>query len=124
MSLSYSAVASSARSRTMTVRLLKYFSTRPARPRPCAWKRVIAQPIDVELVVVLGIGDRRLQDLLDVLGDPARREGQLGERARSTLAADALGDQVELARTDADDAQERLGFSLVEAARCAFLAHR
>src|SRR5229473_653114 len=43
MSLSYSAVASSARSRTMTVRLLKYFSTRPARPRPRAWKRFIAK---------------------------------------------------------------------------------
>src|SRR6267142_1369604 len=43
MCFSYSAVASSARSRTTTVRLLKYFSTRPARPRPRAWKRFITK---------------------------------------------------------------------------------
>src|SRR6185437_7337877 len=74
------------------------------------------QPVDVELMIVLGIGDRRLQHLLHVLCDAARREGQLGERARRALAAYALGDEVELARADADDAQERLGFGLVETA--------
>ena len=38
------------------------------------------EPVDVELMVVLGVGDRRLQHLLDVARDAARREGELGER--------------------------------------------
>src|SRR3546814_18813670 len=33
------------------------------------------QTVDVKLVVVLGIGDRRLQDLADVLGDAPLGEG-------------------------------------------------
>src|ERR1700751_5124187 len=53
------------------------------------------KPGDVELMVVLGVGDRRLQHLLDVLGDATWREGQLGERALSALAADALRDEIE-----------------------------
>ena len=59
---------------TTIFRWLNHFSTRDARPRPRAWKRrmtierptsarVTHQPIDIELMVVLGIGDRALQRL-------------------------------------------------------------
>src|ERR1700732_1636800 len=74
------------------------------------------EAIDVELVVVLGVGDRRLQDLLDVMGDAATGKGQFGERLRRVLAADRLRDQVELARADAQGAQEGGGFGVVETA--------
>src|SRR5690242_9192794 len=57
--------------------------------------------VDVELVVVLGVGDRRLQHLLDVLGDAARREAELGQRPVGALAADHLRHEIELARADA-----------------------
>src|SRR5205085_1125777 len=56
------------------------------------------EPVDIELVVVLGIGDRRLQYLPHILRDAAAREGQFGDRLRGVLAADHLRDQVQLAR--------------------------
>src|SRR5947209_12789530 len=62
--------------------------------------------VDIELVVVLGIGDRRLQHLLDVMRDASARKGQLGERLRGVLAADRLGNEVQLARAGAQGAQK------------------
>ena len=38
------------------------------------------EPVDIELVVVFGVGDRRLQHLFDVLRDAPTRKGQDGER--------------------------------------------
>src|SRR6266568_1841649 len=38
------------------------------------------EPVDIELVVVFGIGDRRLQHLLDVVRDAAARRGSACER--------------------------------------------
>src|SRR3954467_10769986 len=49
------------------------------------------QFVDVEIVIVLGVGDRRLQALLDFGGDPLLRELQVGERRRDLLAANELG---------------------------------
>src|SRR5260370_32609201 len=57
--------------------------------------------VDVELVIVFGIGDRRLQNLSDVARDAAPGEGQFGDRGRGSLTTDLLGDEVELARAPA-----------------------
>src|SRR5438132_5700544 len=81
------------------------------------------EAIDIELVIVLGVGDRRLQYLLDVLRDAAPRKGQFGERLVGILAADRLRDEVELARADAQPAEEGGGFGVVEAALGRGLAH-
>ena len=62
------------------------------------------EAVDIELVIVLGIGDRSLQHLLDVAGDAAVREGQFGQRRATHLAADRLGDEIELARAGAQPA--------------------
>jgi hypothetical protein len=56
------------------------------------------QRVDVEVVIVLGVGDRRLERLLDVLGDALAREGQVGERLVDLLAADLGGNVVQLPR--------------------------
>src|SRR5215218_7840832 len=51
-----------------------------------------------QLVVVLRVGDRRLEQLGPVLGGGARREGEDGARLRDVLAADVVADQPRLAR--------------------------
>ena len=56
------------------------------------------QIVDVEVVVVLGVGDRRFQALATSFGDPLAREFQVGERGRDLLAADQPRDQIELLR--------------------------
>ena len=56
------------------------------------------QIVDIEIVIVLGIGDGGLQNLLHILGDALGREGEIGQRALHPLAADGLGHQVQLAR--------------------------
>src|SRR5215510_5230905 len=81
------------------------------------------QVVDVELVVVLGVGDRRLQALAHVLGDSLARELEIGERRRDLLAADQLGQQVELLRAHAQHLGDRLRLVLGERAGMALLAH-
>jgi hypothetical protein len=61
-------------------------------------------------VVVLGIGDGRLERLLDVAGDALAREGQIGQRGLNLLAADDRRDQVELLRADTKVARYGAGF--------------
>src|SRR3546814_2042024 len=58
------------------------------------------EAVDIELVVVLGVGDRRLQRLLHGVGDPALGEGQRRDRLRRVEAADGRRHQVQLLRTD------------------------
>ena len=48
------------------------------------------QIVDVEIVIVLGIGNGALQRLPDLPGDALARELQVGERRRDLLAADQL----------------------------------
>src|SRR3954453_13718363 len=74
---------------------------------PADRRFLYVKPVDIELVVVFGVGDSRLQHLPDVLRDAPRREGQFGESSRRVLAADYLGDKVELARAGAQGAQKR-----------------
>src|SRR5262249_1430566 len=64
------------------------------------------KPVDIELMVVLRVGDRRLQHLLDVLRNPAARERELGERSLRRLAADHRRDKVELAWAGAQRTQK------------------
>ena len=59
------------------------------------------QIVDLEVVVVLGVRDRRFQALLDVDRDPLALELQVGERRRHLLAADQSGDEIQLLRADA-----------------------
>src|SRR5215475_2665872 len=81
------------------------------------------EAIDVELMVVLGIGDRRLQHALHRSGDAALRERQFRQRRSGVLAADEFGDEVELARAAAQQARDRLRLVVRLAARCLLLAH-
>src|SRR5450432_627224 len=67
------------------------------------------QLVDVEVVIVLGVGDRRFQALLDVDRDPLARKLQVGERSRCLPAADQLRDQIKLLRADPQHPGDRLG---------------
>src|SRR6185312_15807404 len=80
--------------------------------------------VDVEVVVVLGVGDGAFQHLLDLMRDAARRELQLGERSLDALAADGLRHQVQLARAGADVAADGRGLGVREDAGARFLAHQ
>ena len=71
--------------------------------RPALHHQVLAdiglgddQLVDVEIMIVLGVGDRRFERLLDRSGDAAAREGQFGERLVDLLAANGRRDLVEL----------------------------
>src|SRR5579871_3198283 len=81
------------------------------------------QRVDVELVVVLGIGYRRFERPLDVAGDPLAAEGEVGERRRHLLAADQLRHQVQLLRRDADHRSAGAGFRIRERPLALDLAH-
>ena len=80
--------------------------------------------VDVEIVIVLRIGDRRFQALAHVAGDALAREFEIGERGRYFLAANELRQQIELLRADPQHAGNRLGLVVGERALALFLAHR
>src|ERR687889_1219976 len=61
-----------------------------------------AQVVAEQLVVVLGVGDRALEQLAPVLGDVAGGVGEDGEGLLDGLAADVVADQARLARGGAD----------------------
>src|SRR3984893_14099395 len=82
------------------------------------------QIVDIEVVVVLGVGDRRFQALLDVDRDPLARELQIGERGRSLPAADQLRDKIELLRAHPQHPGDRLGLVIREAPFALWFAHR
>src|SRR6516165_2997476 len=81
------------------------------------------EAIDIELVVVFGVGDRRLQYLLDVASDATMGKSELCQREGGGLAADRLGDKVEFARAGAQPAQTSLCLGLIKAAWRRWLAH-
>src|SRR5690606_5078644 len=60
------------------------------------------QTVDVELMIILGIGDRRLQHLAHILGDATLGEGQFRESRLDPLAADQTCHQTEFPRADPD----------------------
>src|SRR5688572_8196262 len=60
------------------------------------------EAVDVEIVVVLGIGDRRGEHLLHVARHRLGREAEDAQRLLGPLAADQAGDEIELLRRAAD----------------------
>src|SRR6185437_7427519 len=79
--------------------------------------------VDVEVVIVLGVGDCRLETFLYVMSDALARKFEIGERLRNLLAADELCQQVQLLRAHAQHAGHRLGFVVGERTLTALLAH-
>ena len=79
--------------------------------------------VDVEVMVVLGIGDRRFQALAHVPGNALARKLKVGERARNLLAADHLRDEVELLRRDPQHLAHSLGLVFAEVPFALALAH-
>ena len=63
------------------------------------------QTINIERMVVFCIGDCRLQDFLNIIGDTPTREAQCGERLGCILTADQTSDLVQLLRADAQVAE-------------------
>src|SRR6185369_475492 len=81
------------------------------------------QRVDVEVVVVLGVGDRRIERLADVLGDALVAELELVQRPLHLEAADRLGDQVQLAGGGAERPHLAHRFDASEPASFGLLAH-
>src|SRR6185437_14497524 len=80
--------------------------------------------IDIEIVIIFGIGNRRFQALLDIDRDPLARKLQIGKRGRSLPAADQLRDKIELLRAHPQHPGDRLGLVVREAPFALWLAHR
>jgi len=79
--------------------------------------------VDVEIVIVLRIGDRGFETFAHVAGDALAREFEVGERGRDLLAADKLGEKVELLRADPQHAGNRLRLGVGQRALALFFAH-
>src|SRR5882672_4255970 len=82
------------------------------------------QIVDIEVMIVLGVGDRRFQALLDVDRDPLARKLQVGKRGRSLPAADQLRDKIELLRAHPQHPGDCLGLVVREAPFALWFAHR
>jgi signal transduction histidine kinase len=81
------------------------------------------KPVDVELMVVLGVGDRRLQHLAHVERDATAREGEIRQGGLRRLAANELRHEVQLARADMHHARHGHGLGLGESTFGCWLAH-
>ena len=79
--------------------------------------------VDVEFVIVFGVGDRRLQALAHVAGDTLAREFKIGQCGRDLLAADELRDKIELLRAHADEPRDRFRLVVFQHALAWLLAH-
>src|SRR5690554_5816310 len=66
------------------------------------------ESVGVEAVIVLGVRDGALEHLLDLAGDALVAEFEFGQSLLDLLAADQLGQKVELLRADAQHAQHSL----------------
>src|SRR5208282_5218667 len=76
-----------------------------------------------EIVIVLGIGDRRFQTLTHVAGDTLAREFEIGQRRRYLLAANELRQKIELLRAYPQHAGDGLRLAVGERAFARLLAH-
>src|ERR1700761_1652367 len=82
------------------------------------------QIVDVEVVIVLRIGDCRFQAFAHVAGNALAREFEIGKRGRDLLAANELRKQVELLRADAQHPRDGLGLVIGQIPLALLLAHR
>jgi len=81
------------------------------------------ESVDVEVVVVFRVRDRRSEDLARVLGHRLLGEGQDVHRVFDLAAADQGGDEVELLGGTTNGGADRKSFLLADAAGCCLLAH-
>src|ERR1044072_7493101 len=79
--------------------------------------------VDVEIVVVLGIGDRRGEHLPDVPRHRLGREAEDVERIAGLLAADQARDEIELLGRAADLGTDRQRLIVGDSAGSFLLAH-
>jgi len=126
--------AAASTSRTTIVRLANGLEMPPS-PAACAGAEALHherlahmrlgndQVVDVEVVIVFRVGDRAFQRLADVERNALLRELEIRERDIDALAADELGQEVELLRAHAKHPAHGLGFVLLEGARRLFLRH-
>ena len=81
------------------------------------------QPVDIELMIVLGVGDGAFQRLADLMRDAPLAERQRRDRPLRRQIADHRRHQIELPRAGPHIAQDRLGFVIRERAFMFRLAH-
>ena len=81
------------------------------------------KPVDIQLVVVLGIGDGGFEDLFHFPRDPPFGKPQIGQRRLAILAANALGHEIELAPARAQVLGVRHRLVVAEPPFGRFLAH-
>ncbi len=74
-------------------------------------------------MIVLRIGNRRLQNLSHVVRDPALGERQVVQCLLGGLAADQTADEVQLPRAGAQVQRHRAGLVLGKGPLCLGLAH-
>src|SRR6185369_463216 len=79
--------------------------------------------VDVEIVVVLGVGDRAREHLLCVAGHRLLREGENVQRLLGLAAADQRRDEVELLRRTTDRGSDGQRLVVGDAAGSFLLAH-
>src|SRR5258707_1715269 len=82
------------------------------------------QIVDIEIVIVLGVGDRGLQTLLDVDRDPLARELQISELRPTFPDAHHLLRKLELLRAHPQHPGDCLGLVVREAPFALWFAHR
>src|SRR6185312_16211944 len=106
-------------------------ATHRARPEPLDRRTLVGvyrldvQVLADELVIVLGVGDRGLEQLAPIPRDRARRESEDSSRLLHGLAADVVADQPGLTRgrahvlgLRADHRRRQAGVAARAAARC------
>ena len=74
-------------------------------------------------MIIFGVGDRRLQNLADILRDTPAGKCKLGERRAGVHAPDRLSDQVEFAWAGAKGARICLCFIVGETALRGTFSH-
>src|ERR1700724_415205 len=73
--------------------------------------------VDIEIVVILGVGDRALEGLPDIEGAPLAGKLEIGESLLNLLASDQLRQKVQLLRANPQHPGDRLGFTVLQRAR-------
>ncbi len=74
-------------------------------------------------MIVLRVGDRALEGLLDVEGDALAGKFEIGESPINLLAANQLRQKIELLRADPQHPRDRLGFVVFQRALRFLLGH-
>src|SRR5271166_6920645 len=79
--------------------------------------------VNIEIVIILGVGDRRFQAFAHVAGNALTRELKIGEGGRHLLAANELREQIELLRAYPQHAGDRFRLIIGQRTFARLLAH-